>query len=292
MYSDSEDDRMCSDGSDAAPDLDLLPAVLRRPAIANHVAHDRVTVETMDREDHTFCGMMFDVRCTDELPVEWLEVTSVAVRGRLGPMTVWTTPSSHQDKWQSSAAWTKVYERSHAPSHEDLVALDLDAPIRLAAGESCGLFVHSARHGDTAVVYDNMRPAATRSGRRLFTILPGRASLDNVPFGANGMWGEGWRTRREFVGRIAVGVCWRLWNPEVHSLFPLSFRRAARCLLLCATKPDCQLHFLSDAVILYVLNMCRWDWFEEPALEEGERAEADSPSSVYSGTDDSSEWDY
>lgn len=251
-----------------------MPAVLQRPKIANHIVHERVTVETADHEDHTFCGVMFDVRCIDSLPIEFLEISSVAVRGSLGPMTVWTTPNGYQGKFsteESKSSWKLVYEQSHAPSQRQLVPLHLEAPVRLNPGESCGLFVHSKRSDDTAVVYDNVRRfrqgdvGVDNSG--LLTILPGMAALDNTPFGQMGMWGEGWRRRREFVGRIAVGVCWRLWNPESHHLFPPRFRATVRCLLLCASRRGSPLNCFSDMITFYILNMCRWDWFGDQVAD-------------------------
>lgn len=241
---------------------EFLPAVLQRPIVANHIAHERVTVETMDHQDHTFCGIMFDVKCTDNLPVERLEICSIAVRGALGPMTVWTTPGGYRGKARDQSAWTLVYQGDHDESYRQLVSLALPEPLCLAAGEVRGLFVHSSRPGDSSIVYDNQRYPQPEG--MLLSILPGMAALDMRPFGRTGFWGEGWRDCRDFVGRIDVGVCWRLWNPECHQLFPASFRRAVRCLLLCVARPACPLHVLSDSLLLYVLNMCRWDWFGPP----------------------------
>lgn len=246
---------------------DFTPAVMQRPKIANHIVSERVAVDTQDREDHTFCGMMFDVKATSSLPIEFLEIQSVAVRGDLGPMTVWTVPESYRTTCDGSSVrsseWKLIYEETHAPSFQEPVPLELSEPLRLKRGEGCGLFVHSKKHGDSSVVYDNMRHRDVDND--LLAILPGMAALDCRPFGEDGIWGEGWRNRREFVGRVNVGICWKLWNPEVNFEFPCSFRSAAKTLVLCATRPDSPVHYLSDAVIFYILNMCRWDWFEEIA---------------------------
>ena len=50
-----------------------------------------VTADTRDHEDHTFCGVMFDVACVTALPAEYIEIETISVRGDLGPMTVWRT---------------------------------------------------------------------------------------------------------------------------------------------------------------------------------------------------------
>jgi len=245
-------------GSDS--DDGYLPAVLNRPKVANYVVHDRVTVDTRDHEDHTFCGMMFDVSCKETLPVAFLEISSVAVRGDLGPMTVWVTSGTFRGKSEDSSEWRQVYNAKHSRSPEHLVTLSFTEPVRLARGESIGLYVHSGLPGDTGIVYDEQRSRYTHDDN-LFRIHPGLAHISNRPFGRTGLWGHPWRAQREFVGRLAVGVGWQLWNPETHKLFPPAFRQAAVSIFLCASRPTSPLHSLSDVVLLYILNMCRWDWF-------------------------------
>lgn len=44
-----------------------------------------------DREDHTFCGIMFPVKAKRSLPIHQIVINSLSIRGRLGPITVWVT---------------------------------------------------------------------------------------------------------------------------------------------------------------------------------------------------------
>ena len=55
-------------GCSAGPDAGLL---------------QNVTAETDQYEDHTFSGIMFDIK-TNKLPLEYIEVSSIWVRGDLG----------------------------------------------------------------------------------------------------------------------------------------------------------------------------------------------------------------
>ena len=41
----------------------------------------QVEVDTPDNEDHTFNGVMFTVECKTDLPVDFIQITSLAVRG-------------------------------------------------------------------------------------------------------------------------------------------------------------------------------------------------------------------
>eukprot|EP00586_Coscinodiscus_wailesii_P000211 CAMPEP_0172481088 /NCGR_PEP_ID=MMETSP1066-20121228/6669_1 /TAXON_ID=671091 /ORGANISM="Coscinodiscus wailesii, Strain CCMP2513" /LENGTH=443 /DNA_ID=CAMNT_0013243051 /DNA_START=143 /DNA_END=1474 /DNA_ORIENTATION=+ len=66
-------------------------AALTRPSEATYVINEEVTVRTSDREEHTFCGVMFPVKCKDTLPIDHIIIKSISVRGRLGPLTVWVS---------------------------------------------------------------------------------------------------------------------------------------------------------------------------------------------------------
>jgi len=259
---------------------EFVPAVMQRPKVANYIVHESFTVDTRDHEDHTFCGVMFDVCCKgrddDGLPVEFLQIDALSIRGDLGPITVWTTPGSRRRKEHVQDEWTCLHEQDHQASLRDYQRLDLSPPVRLGPGESCGLYVHSKLPGDDAIVYDNQRSRVTYEDK-VFRVLPGMAHLSNRPFGRHGMWGFPWRDNREFVGKISYGVGYMLWNPvrEVHLWFPDRFRAMARLLLLCARRSSSPMHRLQDEVVYYILNMCRHDWFSaEPAPSEGPGGQA------------------
>ena len=49
---------------------------LHRQRTAAQLCHESVEAETQDHTDHTFAGIMFDVRCASKLPFEYLEVLS------------------------------------------------------------------------------------------------------------------------------------------------------------------------------------------------------------------------
>eukprot|EP00294_Goniomonas_avonlea_P006733 CAMPEP_0114555550 /NCGR_PEP_ID=MMETSP0114-20121206/8811_1 /TAXON_ID=31324 /ORGANISM="Goniomonas sp, Strain m" /LENGTH=242 /DNA_ID=CAMNT_0001740687 /DNA_START=18 /DNA_END=746 /DNA_ORIENTATION=+ len=214
-------------------------------------------MDTRDHEDHTFCGIMFDVECRDSLPMEYIEISSVWIRGYLGPIKVFATPCSFKDKHESPECWTKLYEGDHRPSPQTLKKIDLQVPVRLYPGTSIGLYVHSARPGDEAIVYDNQRLRRPVSGDMNLAILPGLAHLSSTPFSHHALWGA-WRHRREFVGRLSYGVRWLMWNPEVHDLFPQSLQTVVMAVLMGAKRKESILYLLHDEMVLYILNSINW----------------------------------
>jgi hypothetical protein len=106
----------------------------------------------LDREDHTFCGIMFPVKCKDLLPLDHVVIHSVAVRGRLGPLTVWVSKEETNPRRgfrMNSKFWEKIYERTHGPSIRDYVELDLRSnPIYLKPGQTRAIYIHSTLPGD------------------------------------------------------------------------------------------------------------------------------------------------
>ena len=240
-------------------------------AAADYIVEKSFEAETQDFEDHTFCGIMFDLQTKQVLPLEFIEISSIWVRGGLGPLTVYWTKDTHVDKSATSKEWTQVYAAVHKPSPHALVELILTTPIHLQPGDAIGLYVHSTMPGDQAIVYDNQRGDVTLDDPYM-RITPGMAHIANTAFSKNGMWGWAWRPNREFVGKIGYGVRYKLWNPnlKVASSFPKCFRSTAVVLLMCHNRRESPLYRLPHAVILFMLNMMPWDWNGELLAEEQE----------------------
>jgi len=244
--------------------LDTRPA-LKRAKVANYMVQNSYNVDTRDYRDHTFSGIMFDIHCKDDLPMEYIEIREIWVRGNLGPMTVWTTPNTFQNKRQSRREWKLVHNKRHCPSMQKLKSLKIEPPIRMRNGESLGMYVHSGLNDDMGIVYNNRRGNVTFEDPHM-TILPGYAHISNDPFSAFGYWGGGsWRANREFVGRVTYGVKWMLWNPckKVHHKFPEGFKQMILTLLMCHRRKESPLKKLPHVVLYYIFNMLPWDWAGE-----------------------------
>jgi hypothetical protein len=166
-------------------------------------------------------------------------------------------------------SWRKVYEKEHDPSFSSYTKLDFaDNPIILKPGEVKGIYIHSTRRGDEAIVYDNKVKQKTHDDS-FITILPGRAHVSERVFGAIPIWGWGsaWRDNREFVGQINYGAVYKLWNPSAHLSFGENFREAAMCLIQCQRRTESPFSMLPDECVYYILNMMRWDWLNDSSDE-------------------------
>ena len=86
-------------------------------------------------------------------------------------------------------SWRKIYEKTHRPSRIGYKELDFsDNPIILRPGQVKGIYIHSTRRGDEAIVYDNKAKPKTHDDS-FVTILPGRAHVSEKVFGAIPIWG-------------------------------------------------------------------------------------------------------
>jgi len=136
-------------------------------------------------------GIMFPVKCKDILPIDHVIINSVSVRGALGPLTVWVTKdvALNGEISMSKKHWTKIYEKTHSPSFIGYKELDLSAnPIKLRPGQVRGIYIHSTRRGDEAIVYDNKEKHKTHDDS-FITIMPGRAHVSEKVFGSIPIWG-------------------------------------------------------------------------------------------------------
>jgi hypothetical protein len=223
-------------------------------------------------------GIMFPIRAKAVLPVQHIVLKSIAVRGQLGSLTVWITNEDEQvdaqGRFQTRLTprhWTQIYAQKHAPSQSRYQTLEFAQPVLLYPGQVRGIYIHSTRGGDDAIVYDDsdprIAPHVPRYQDPFLSIHSGKAHLSPTAFGQMPIWGWGnaWRDRREFVGQIQYGAVYQLWNPQIHQQFGPSFRDATTSLLALQRRDGCVMSSLPDECIYYILNMCRWDWFSDSA---------------------------
>ena len=73
-----------------------------------HLSLD-ICVRSNRQQDHTFCGIMFNVEVLDDLPVDHVQINSIWVRGALGDMSIYTTPEGWEGKHERDKEWIKLY---------------------------------------------------------------------------------------------------------------------------------------------------------------------------------------
>lgn len=66
------------------PNPNPQPLPSPQGALEKTLEYQSFTAETEDNEDHTFCGIFFDLRANGKYPLSYLEIGSLWVRGQVG----------------------------------------------------------------------------------------------------------------------------------------------------------------------------------------------------------------
>mmetsp|Transcript_8478 Transcript_8478/g.11045 ORF Transcript_8478/g.11045 Transcript_8478/m.11045 type:complete len:318 (-) Transcript_8478:1377-2330(-) len=240
---------------------------------SNYTADESFEVDTRDDQDHTFCGIIFDIEIrNDSVPFCYFAIHKLWIRGLLGNITVWYKDSQDGSDSarliQREEEWELIYEGHMEESPFTLSSVDLNPPLVLKKGKRYSLYIHCARNDDMGIVYNNQRNRVTYEDQFLI-VHPGMAHISPIPFDNHGWWGVAWRPHREFVGRISYSVKYLCWKPvaAVHLQYPESFRESVFALLLCNRREKLDRGLpnpfasIPVDVLLYIINMCGWDWF-------------------------------
>jgi len=275
----------------AQVDENLSKAIAKLQTVSEKLVEGKFVAETQDNEDHTFSGIIFDLEGKTDLPYQFVELQSVAVRGDLGVMSVYVCMNSKvhtfvQTRRLSDTRGT-TWERRFGPklvkkSPYKFVELEFDIPVRLAPGQIVGIYIHSELQSDSAVVYDNLRTRKRFTHEDKFiAIHPAIAHTSPIAFSPTNIWGgNSWRLNRAFVGSVRYGVKMMLWTPTVHDMFPDEFQRHIFALLCChnrleKVKGSC-LGKLPVDVVFKIVNMMPYDWFLDASRKELDDSEYES----------------
>ncbi|GMH99191.1 hypothetical protein TrST_g6322 [Triparma strigata] len=234
---------------------------------SSKIVYDQeVELLSPDHQDHSFCGIMFDISCNEESALTHLYITSLSVRGGLGDVSVYYSKEEvrHNSVYNKAGRWNCCFSDPQLPSSwRNYTELTFTEPVEIKKGQTRAFYVHSKTPGDSSIVYDNNRRYAT-SQDDFISILPGKAHLGIIPFSDESQFGWGaWRNNREFVGRVGYGTRMILWRKQVHGEFPPGWQSCASAFFM---MHACSWSGLPADVVCYILNFCGWEWF---AVEYG-----------------------
>ena len=78
------------------------PKLLRLQSAADYTVDESFAVDTRDHEDHTFCGIMFDLIVKDLLPVQYLEVDKTGLAPSISCRYRFNFENFSQDKFSDT----------------------------------------------------------------------------------------------------------------------------------------------------------------------------------------------
>ncbi|KAJ1451249.1 hypothetical protein M885DRAFT_530142 [Pelagophyceae sp. CCMP2097] len=258
-------------------------APLSRESVSSYTQSGTFTLETRDDDDHTFHGIIFDIELAGRVPIEYVDVEGVGVRGALGRTRVLgvlggfarSAPGGQRSVFlQPPSQWTVLFDAHAAPARgHALRDLPFSKPMRLSAGTSTKLGVYVHAESLDGVVYNNQRHRGVTLEDAHVRILSGVAHTGGALFAPVGYWGDSaWRPLREFVGCVRYSVRVKLWTPQSDAQFEPKFRKMVRAMLLCRASSirhhaKTALGALPIEALYFVLSYCSHAWPPEPPAE-------------------------
>lgn len=257
------------------------------------------TTFSVARANHSFSGLMFDVaNVSSLLDVQLSAIAVGGSLGRVRVFFcrgAYAASAHRADLWECAAdchlapSWDVAAEASSrartepSPRQTEPVSttpalrlrrnppgepraetpgraqVALHTPYLLRAGETCGVYVHSAEPGDTGLVYHAAWHAsqhAVLADDGTLRILVGSAHASSeVPF--EGGW---WRAPRALAGAVTYLRPVARWTPALHAAAPRAFRRAAWAVACGASRPECALAKLPRELLHHVLEIAYREW--------------------------------
>ena len=221
-------------------------------------------------------GIVVNVQGRSGMGTSWVDIYSLELTGVNGDLTVWSTPGGWAGKLDKANEWVRHYKQVHyKPVHTDSrgstvrVSLNLETPIRVGAGETTGLYVHTTGWGGMVVRGPSRGTPPTCS-----STVPCVCPPPGLPFshrhlvvssGCSKTWSPApfgevrqWALLRQLNAILVYRVQWCPWTLSGHPLFPLPHRQAAegvRVALCCGSKG------LPRIAAELILEFCHAEWF-------------------------------
>lgn len=197
---------------------------------------------TAAKADHSYNGVIFDVKCNGPFEVDLL---SLSVGGMLGRVRIYARDRPwEQDKpensnsphwWAhresvSNIGWTLVADVLCRPSWDKPLEIKFDHPVTLLPHTQRGLYCHSSLPDDLGIQYQTYASKeSVVAANEHITVLAGLGHTGFAPFEEQHGWYRAWRG---LAGTVSYKTKWKGWSPLEHCLFPQDLKDAVKTMLM------------------------------------------------------------
>merc|ERR1719461_1921549 len=202
------------------------------------------------------------------MSTRFIYVTGFEASGMLGTMRIYMIWNKDVNRFEKDQRqWTKIYERRHAPSWNDMTRLTLEYPIRVLPGETCGFYIHSDRSDDRGLKYRSCAPGVVMEDKYV-QILHGWAHTSRIPFDDTQGW---YRYHRILSGNIFYEPTLMRWSPDRNHFWRAKGTYQAVLDVVLASKS------LPPGVTVELMTFCPMDWFDQDEEHFNQRAALPEP---------------
>ena len=201
-----------------------------------------MTPITADKADHSFNGIIFDIKVKDAHEVE---IMSISIAGMLGRVRIYArnsrwekgVPEDYEDNYWGhhqgvgSDGWTLVADQQCHPSWDRPLEIRFNEPFLLRPHSRHAFYCHSGLPDDLGIQYQSCRRDQITVQDDHVAILPGLGHCGSTPFGNRYTDGGWYRHYRTIAGHVRYRSRLKGWNMREHSIFPEGMRRAVFAMM-------------------------------------------------------------
>jgi hypothetical protein len=257
--------------------------------IHEHI-HTLHTPISADRADHSYNGIIFDIKAKGPYEVA---IKSIWVAGMLGRVRVfardrpWERRAADEPAEVVGVGWCGqprrsvpragyelVFDKKCPPSWDKPVELVLDKLITLLPNEERAIYVHSDLQDDLGIQYQSFGSHNHQMVEDDYIIVyAGVGHAGSEPFDVTNGWFtnvHGSRSARGPAGSISYTSKLKGWNPWDHLIFPSEIHDAVLTMLLVHGRmhPSNPMRNLPLHVLYHILEMMHWDWIADNAWRQ------------------------
>ena len=229
----------------------MLKASKMKPEVDNDLLRLDTPI-TCSQADHSYNGIVFDIKSKDHYEVS---VKSISVAGMLGRVRVyarnrpWSKDNGDagapRHYWAhrsllSEDGWELVADQTCTPSWDKLTEITFIKPMVLLPHERKALYAHSNLPDDLGIQYQSYQKGEVFARDRHVALVAGLGHTGSEPFETQNGW---YKSYRGLAGSITYSVVNKGWNIWEHRKFPPALRRSVKEVLMCHQRlPDSPLN--------------------------------------------------
>lgn len=234
----------------------------------------KVSLRTPLMPDHSYNAVSFNVsvkRTADK----WVFITGFEASGYLQEITIFKLVGKNVNNHKNDkSSWDLIHRRRYNKSWRRPTILQLEKPVRIGPGETCGFYIHSNCENDKGLKYRSCAPGVVLEDA-LIKVSHGWAHTSSIPFDATGGW---IREHRVLSGSIFYEPTPRRWSPDRNILWQdksTTYQLALDAVM--STK------YFSTGILVELMSFCGMDWFNREIELPYEKEGVASVSNVQSG---------
>jgi len=217
----------------------------------------RVSLKTPLNPDHTYNAVSFNIRVKKNVN-KWVFITGFEASGLLQEMSIYKLFGKDVNRHiKNYHLWKLIHKKVYPKSWTKPSHLQLEKPVRIGPGETCGFYIHSNCDNGMGLKYRSCLPGVVLEDECI-QVLHGWAHTSCIPFDLT----RGWiRNHRVLSGNIFYEPVPYAWSPDCNVIWQDKSHRYQLVLdAVMSTK------YFSTGILVELMSFCGMDWFDPELL--------------------------